>query len=49
MKEYLMEKVAEFAIRIGIDEEAIYKNDFLYGVATLYAERKLKEGKQNGN
>ena len=44
MKEYLMEKITEFAKRVGIDEEAVYRNDFLYGLAVLYAERKLKGG-----
>jgi len=44
MKEYLMEKITEFAKRVGIDEEAIYRNDFLYDLAVLYAERKLKGG-----
>jgi len=42
VKEYLMEKITEFAKRVGVEEEAIYRNTFLYDLAVLYAERKLK-------
>ena len=42
MKEHLMKKITEFAKKVGIDEEAIYKDDFLYSMATEYAERGLQ-------
>jgi len=43
MKRYLMEKIAEFAIKIGVTEEAIYNDDFLYERATAYAQLKLQQ------
>ncbi len=46
MKEYLMEKVAEYAEVIGVEEKAIYEDSFLYGLASLYAESKWAE--ENG-
>jgi len=43
MKEYLAKKVAEYAELIGVKEEAIYKDSFLYGLAQLYAEGQWAE------
>ncbi len=47
MKQFLMEKIAEFAISIGVDEELIYTNDRLYELATTYAQLKLMQLRQN--
>lgn len=43
MKEFEMDVISEFAQRIGVSEQVIYNNEFLYGVACLYAERKLQK------
>ena len=49
MKEYLMKEITEYARLIGVDEEAIYKDDVLYGCATMYAKAKLAEECKEGN
>ncbi len=45
MKDFLMDKVAEFATLNGYSEEEVYRNDALYQRAVEYADKKLKEGK----
>lgn len=50
MKRYLEQKISEFANNIGVSEELIYQDNFLYEAATRYAQLKLMaEGNETGN
>ena len=49
MKEYLISKVAEYALLHGLHEEDVYKDNDLYALASEYAQEQLrKEVNTNG-
>jgi hypothetical protein len=41
MKNFLEEKITEYAEIIGVSEEEIYKNDNLYALAVKFAQQNL--------